>query len=81
MENSLLDKLPAELRNQVYEFALTAPASITFRRGTTLGWVPKSSLGSRNLLALRRTCKTVREETSLMRYAVNTFELRGHVTI
>ncbi|EME43149.1 hypothetical protein DOTSEDRAFT_54046 [Dothistroma septosporum NZE10] len=57
MENSKLGKLPAELRNLIYEFALRSPADVQIRREPGILW----------------TCKQIRAEAEQMFYAVNDF--------
>ena len=75
MESSPLARLPAELRNDVYELVLIGPAPLTFwttyRRGKRC--VMKIAPESKHLLALTEVCKEVRAETKLLFFAANTF--------
>ncbi|TKA40153.1 hypothetical protein B0A54_08941 [Friedmanniomyces endolithicus] len=75
LESSRLWRLPAELRNYIYELALRQPEPIEVR------WLhdsePPESLASTSTnahpAALLSTCKTVRSECSQLLYAINTF--------
>ncbi|KAK0978695.1 hypothetical protein LTR54_015844 [Friedmanniomyces endolithicus] len=75
LESSRLWRLPAELRNYIYELALRQPEPIEVR------WLhdsePPKSLASTSVnahpAALLSTCKTVRTECSEFLYAINTF--------
>ncbi|KAK0914374.1 hypothetical protein LTR02_001759 [Friedmanniomyces endolithicus] len=75
LESSRLGRLPAELRNYVYELALRQPEPIEVR------WLhdaePAESLASTSVnghpAALLSTCKIVRHECSQLLYAINTF--------
>ena len=62
MENSLLNRLPAEVRNSIYRYALTN-VSHGFR-----------DLGEGEP-PLLRTCKQIRQESRLMYFACNGFTL------
>ena len=57
MENSRLGKLPAELRNVIYDFTLHNPSGVEI-------WEEPGIL---------RTCKQIRSEAEQMFYAVNDF--------
>ena len=73
MDASPFRKLPAELRNRIYEFALQQTASVAICMRSSS---PKlQPLRFRNLLALTTTCKEIREQASGILYAVNHFEL------
>lgn len=59
MDNSPLNRLPGELRNQIYEDALSFPyMTVTFDAAG------HSDDGPKKYLALARTCRQVREETA-----------------
>ncbi|KAK5124311.1 hypothetical protein LTR85_002014 [Meristemomyces frigidus] len=66
MDNSPLARLPPELRNDIYELALThdRPYIIPTEQRR------RSGLSGRGLM---RTCRTVRAETTLLFYASNDF--------
>jgi len=76
MNQSLFAKLPAELRNRIYEY--------TLRYGTPIvvEWFESTktfrfTANDRNIfpLALAGTCKRIRAECIQLFYAGNTFEL------
>lgn len=75
MDESPLAKLPPELRNLIYEYALTAdrPYSISVRSASL---VPKSHR-DRGVLSLTHTCKTIRTESTPLFYALNEFVYRS----
>ncbi|KAK4550303.1 hypothetical protein LTR36_003270 [Oleoguttula mirabilis] len=78
MDNSPLAKLPAELRNTIYEFAFYREAPIRIEmHGTppTLRRCPNSADPDKHLLALPATCNEVRHESLLVFYASNAIEL------
>lgn len=62
MQLSFFERLPAELRNLCYEYALYEP----------------DGAGIRNEPSLLSTCKAIREEAELMYYAINAFEVTIH---
>lgn len=72
MDNSPLSKLPAEIRNEMYDLALKNDNCKITRQA-------RLSCGSENKhpLALTQTCRAVRQETQLTFFAVNTFTFYG----
>lgn len=68
-QDSPLLKLPAELRNRIYEEALTSNTSVCLRPrpDCTPCWSPP---------ALLMTCQTVRNEASPIYYAKNVFKVK-----
>lgn len=60
--DSPLLRLPAELRNKIYEFALS---------GHRIG----SRRQLREVASLRYTCRQIRSETAFMEFPLNTFEV------
>jgi len=84
MDNSPLSKLPAGLRNHIYELVLSLRQPIVFRRGSANvhNHCPHAihlpTLATPHPLALPSTCKETRAETLQFFHATNTFELRFH---
>lgn len=77
MNNSPLNRLAAELRNQIYELVLTAPGPISCRfQGKDQAWVCDLKYKYGNLLAITQTCKEIHNECHEMVYALNTFEVQ-----
>ncbi|KAK4554393.1 hypothetical protein LTR86_008601 [Recurvomyces mirabilis] len=72
MENSPLSRLPAELRSQIYELALTVaqPIEIKLQHDT------KTVKAAGVPLALTSTCRSIRKETLKLFYSINKFVLR-----
>lgn len=62
MDTSLFNNLPAELRNTIYAYTLFEP------HGAYINSEP----------ALLRTCKQIRDEASLMYWAINQFQVDIH---
>lgn len=62
MENSLLNELPAEIRNTIYAYTLFEP------NGANINAEP----------ALLGTCKQIRSEAALMYWAINEFKINIH---
>ena len=87
MENSPFNRLPGELRNHIYELALTRGKSVVLRR-TRAGWgVHPDCRGHlcgslhpgdcpRHLPAFTQTCRAIRRESNLLGFTLNTFELQ-----
>ncbi|KAK5116315.1 hypothetical protein LTR85_009287 [Meristemomyces frigidus] len=77
MDGSPFARLPPELRNQIYEPALTLGQPIT-----TLWWPTSDnflsvrSSGLHHPFALAQTCRAMRSESSALCYNLNAFELR-----
>lgn len=72
MENSPLGRLSSELRNEIYELALTADKPLTICTKLSLpSGTPRAPTGSQP--ALTRVCRQVRKETLTMFYHTNTF--------
>ncbi|GAB1733470.1 hypothetical protein NU195Hw_g9374t1 [Hortaea werneckii] len=74
MENSPIATLSAELRNQIYHLVLTHPEPIVITSSMSGGKAWSRVARRRKLLALTRTCRTIREESIKIFYAVNTFK-------
>ncbi|KAK5746611.1 hypothetical protein LTR17_000627 [Elasticomyces elasticus] len=73
MENSLFKKLPAELRNSIYELALWQPG------GVSIGLIQTPQKGFRwrsKAPALPSVCRQLRRETVEMFYSINRFTIR-----
>ena len=75
MENSPLRKLPAELRNQIYELVLTEKYPIVTSKG--LDYRRQITyLGKRHQMGITRTCKEIHAESANLFHALNTFVLQ-----
>ena len=86
MDQSTLRKLPAELRNQIYELALQqshgVTVELTCQRNEMLrsrseyenAWTRRPLL--QNSLSLTMTCKAIREESLGLFYSTNNFTLQ-----
>ena len=77
MDASPLGRLPAELRNRIYELVLIFPTFIEIEPSSQHAERPKAPelLGSNpNTFALVKTCKQVHSESSAIIYADNTFD-------
>ncbi|KAK3629124.1 hypothetical protein LTR56_018245 [Elasticomyces elasticus] len=70
MDDSLLSKIPAELRNNISELALYQPNGVHFDLNTRM---EQRSILPPALLALTATCKQMRAETHDMLFAINSF--------
>lgn len=78
MDTSPFAKLPPELRDYIYEFALTHDEELTI---DIIDYWKKDNyrqrinpvIGPRHALSLTKTCKQIRAETGLMLYKLNTF--------
>lgn len=84
MENSTLIRLPAELRNTIYELVLLEDEVIILRHnnGSLKRWLPFTGAKCvderhKNILALTRTCKQLRNETHPLVFSLNEFFVRG----
>ncbi|KAK5122088.1 hypothetical protein LTR85_004334 [Meristemomyces frigidus] len=75
MEASPLKKLPAELRNRIYEMALQHEDAIIIRTDGAFDELSASGLP----LALTATCREIRNDTLKMFYANNAFHF--HTTL
>lgn len=74
MESSPLNKLPGELRNRIYELALSQAGDITvFVSGIRPHLFHPTE--TKNILSLTETCKDIRHEASPVFYRVNKFVL------
>lgn len=85
MDNSPLGKLPPELRNNIYELALTSRTAIKIRRGdncklfartSTHLWSLEVSVSQSKLLSLPKCCKVLRQESLPVLFACNKFQIR-----
>ncbi|KAK5124197.1 hypothetical protein LTR85_001900 [Meristemomyces frigidus] len=79
MENSPFAKLAPELRNRIYELALTLPKRIVIvRRSFSPSTFRQEPANARyQPLALAMTCRVINEECQQLFYAANAFELRA----
>lgn len=68
MDNSLLIRLPAELRIKIYEYAITFDR-VSCRPGESSRFWPERSLSTQ--LALTRVCKQLRSETVQLPFTLN----------
>ena len=78
MDDSRLLRLPAEVRNYIYElvFKQTQPIVLgrVFKKGLFADWrLLKDQSASNAILALPKTCKALRSECSQIFYAINAF--------
>ena len=86
METSPFGKLPAELRNKIYELVLprndTLKVHSTYRRRRTGESVATFLFPRKNINALLLTCKQARQDCAGLFYANNTFRIAswGHHT-
>lgn len=78
MDRSPLAKLPAELRNHVYELALRHPVPLKLYWDPILDEFHRlEAFRPRLPLALTETCQQVRVECTQIFYAINTFIIDG----
>lgn len=74
MDQSPLNKIAAELRNQIYELVLTAPGPISGRFSfKDQTWIFDLKHRYGDLLAITRTCKAIHSECDQMIWSLNTF--------
>ncbi|PPJ51490.1 hypothetical protein CBER1_07970 [Cercospora berteroae] len=72
MENSPLGRLSSELRNEIYELALTADKPLTICSKLSLpSGTRRAPIGTQP--ALTKVCRQIRKETLTMFYHTNTF--------
>lgn len=74
METSPIATLSAELRNQIYHLVLTHAEPIIISSSLNGDKIWSQVARQHELLALTRTCRTIREESIKIFYAVNTFK-------
>ncbi|KAI7539524.1 hypothetical protein KC331_g9706 [Hortaea werneckii] len=74
MESSPIATLSAELRNQIYHLVLTHPEPIIIISSYSGDEIFSPVARQRKLLALTRTCRTIRKEAIKIFYAINTFK-------
>jgi len=85
MDASPLSRLPAELRNEIFELAYTSeqPLLVIYNHNNATVRLSPTSLNCYcRLLALRQTCKQIRQETRALVWARNTIVLyaeEGHI--
>jgi hypothetical protein len=76
MDNSPLKGLPAEIRNNIYELALTQEGPVMLRKEDS-SWSWRRIKDTKTQpLALTRTCKAIRSECTQLFYSINTFIMR-----
>ena len=77
-EESPLLRLPAEIRNRIYEYALGLGRTfrMDIRRNANLVGVDKKSK-EKNCLSLLRACRQIYAEAVLIPFRVNTFVFHG----
>ncbi|KAK5165284.1 GTPase Ryh1 [Saxophila tyrrhenica] len=82
MESSPLNRLPAEIRNQISELALTLPFPLRLKpqppdvgRGPLLFYDHDHEYEYSALCALSQTCKQLRDETKDHFFSLNSFEV------
>ncbi|KAK5117802.1 hypothetical protein LTR85_008777 [Meristemomyces frigidus] len=77
MESSSLRKLPAELRNTIFELALSAsdPVNINLPSANRTWTSTTSSWSTPSSLAHAQTCKQIRRETLPVFFAANSFSI------
>ncbi|TKA83864.1 hypothetical protein B0A55_00169 [Friedmanniomyces simplex] len=81
MDGSPMKKLAAELRNQIYELAISHPAAIHLRQdpsGSALAIAQPADKRHRVTLSLQATCKQFRDECTTMFYPLNDFVITTH---
>lgn len=77
MDDSPLGRLPAELRNHIYELAVLHDKPIVLDPNRNAAYKPRPRGSISGLLtALLYTCKTIHTEALPIFYGVNTFEIR-----
>lgn len=83
MDKSPLNKLSAELRNQIYEFALQKFDPIEIEIIAAAPHSRRSSVHSnqdtRACMALTKTCKQIHKESTGIFYSVNTFRVLANM--
>ncbi|KAK5117733.1 hypothetical protein LTR85_008708 [Meristemomyces frigidus] len=72
MDRSAIGRLPAELRNRIYELALFIPGGIRLDLGDEYPSMARE-LQEQQLLALTQTCRQLRAESRQIFYAGNVF--------
>ncbi|KAK5115850.1 hypothetical protein LTR85_009444 [Meristemomyces frigidus] len=80
MDHSPLARLPAELRNEIYELALTQAEAVV-DIGQRWEWRARgggiyqvTSIGE--ALAITKTCKQIRQESASIFFSTNTFDIK-----
>ncbi|KAK3072618.1 hypothetical protein LTR53_006482 [Teratosphaeriaceae sp. CCFEE 6253] len=75
MENSVFGRLPAELRDAVYELVIRQPGPVTLRHDAQLRkFVPgDDATAMPNMFAITRVCRAFRAECSALVYSCNQF--------
>ena len=73
MESSPLGRLPAEIRNDIYELVLQQYLTVLLFANTDEDIAAKSTVNVRPLVALTETCKAVRSESLQIFYSINDF--------
>jgi hypothetical protein len=80
-QNSPLLRLPAELRNKIWEYALGAMEfRLLYRSSRKIPVQPKPS-EKKNAFALLRVCRQIYSETAPLSFAVNSFSIRPHYRV
>src|ERR1700761_5090246 len=82
MDQSPFGKLPAELRNRVYEYLLDGGARYHMKAHYSERGVAELKATLRgHPLALAQTCRTAREEYTPLFYSSNEFMIWGHAGV
>ena len=72
-QSGFLSRLPGEIRNQIYEFALTLPLPIRAVRAVSMPQQEGKYKYKLNVPALSQTCRQIRQECTAIAYSDNTF--------
>ena len=78
MDDSPLQMLSPELRNTIYELVLYQPDGVVVSVWDGRPQLKRRAEQRNNPLALTQTCKQVREESVLLFYYINCFQLRSY---
>lgn len=75
--DSPFNRIPAELRNRIYEFALTQPCDIIIGvKSAPPTFYLKNDGSNKHSLSLAQTCKAIWKECRQLFFAVNAFYIR-----
>lgn len=78
MERSPFQRLPAELRNSIYERALSAPGPISGRYShKDAAWTFELTFKYGITLGITRTCRQIYNESKDLVFALNSFEIKA----
>ncbi|SMY24073.1 unnamed protein product [Zymoseptoria tritici ST99CH_1A5] len=77
MENSPLERLPQEIRDEIWEYALTQPKPIIITANTSTKALKKDWRShAPKPVSLLHTCKKINNETRLLFYRLNVFTIQ-----